>query len=84
MGFYRRLAHFAACGKLTSDQDKEALMPLVFWILAGLLFVTASFLFAGGPEHTASLLDYRAWFLLVAGIVAATLGNVFGSRGSKH
>ena len=59
-------------------------MPLVFWIMAGLLFVTAFFLFAGGPGHTASLMDYRAWFLLVAGIVAATLGNVFGSRGSKH
>ena len=59
-------------------------MPLVFWILAGLLFVTAIFLFVGGTEHTASLLDYRAWFLLVVAIVAATLGNVFGSRRPRH
>lgn len=59
-------------------------MPLVFWIVAGLLFVTAFFLFAGGTGHTASLMDYRAWFLLVAGIVAATLGNVSGSKGPRH
>ena len=59
-------------------------MPLVFWILAGLLFVTAFVLFVGGTEHTASLLDYRAWFLLVVAIVAATLGNVSGSRGPRH
>ena len=34
MGLRRRLVNFAAHDKLTGDQNKEALMSLVFWILA--------------------------------------------------
>ena len=34
VGFCRRLARFAADDNLSTHQEKEALMPLVFWIRA--------------------------------------------------
>ena len=47
----------------------------IFWILGVGLFGLAILLMALGTPESAGIIDYRAWLLLVFGILALVIGN---------
>ena len=51
------------------------MMAKVFWIFgAGLSALGVLLMVFGGPEM-GGIIDYRAWLLLVFGLLALTIGN---------
>jgi hypothetical protein len=56
-------------------------MARIFWIFGAGLFVLAMALMASGGPETGGLIDYRAWLLLVFGILALAIGNFSRTSG---